>query len=207
MSQQPNILTAHEPMVDGQNRPTRTWWRFFDSIKNQSGTTATPLQVKQSLFLSETTVSSGGTISSPDLAPRTLIGNTDTVAASAEAVPIGASLSTASGSLDVQPVAGLSLYGNGGTIAATGSSIAISTNLQFVNGSTLDTVGTNNTDLEVLVQTIRPPAGQLASLEQRMALLEINIGLIRDQRGGIAALQSAVAEAKVLSFLSDRRSP
>jgi hypothetical protein len=166
MAKQPQILSPREPLTDGQNNVTRSWFRFFNSLSGATGTVATPLVVKANAILNDATVSSGGTISSPDLPPSTLLGNGGAAAAQPGTVDVGLSLSLSGGTLDAAPLPPGTLSGNPGSEAAPPVAVTPGSGLALSAAGVLTATG--NSDDEVAIYSLRDTRGEIASLERKV---------------------------------------
>lgn len=196
MANTPTIIAPREPLVDSTGKITHAWFRALSGLFGNSGTVATPLVVAPSVFLNEGTVSSGGTISSPDLPAGTLIGNSDTIAGQASTLDIGPSLLLSAGTLSVAPIPAGMLSGNSGTAAAPPGPIEVAGNL-ILSGGTL--IGTANTDDETLLYSIRDTRGQIATKDHHVAALETLLHSLPDRSGEIATLDRKVNNAPTLA--------
>lgn len=163
----PEILTPREQLVDSGGKVTRSWWRAFNALFENSGKLASPLTVDGSAILNAATLTSGGTISSPDIPARTLIGNAGAAAAQPAVVEIGSSLATNNGTIDVLSVPPGVLLGNPGSVTATPSPIAVGANL-ILSAGVLSANSTNSDD-QTLAYSIRDTRGQAATLERKVA--------------------------------------
>lgn len=197
MAPKPFILSSHEPLVDQTGRIRPAWFPQLSALFGNSGTVSAPLVVQSSLFLNEATVSSGGTISSPDLPAGTLIGNGGKAAGPPETLDVGPSLSLSAGTLGIAPLAGGTLLGNSGPAAATPGPIVPGANLTLSNGTL---AATGDVDDQALLYSIRDTRGQIARTDHRVAALETMLHSIRDSRGQIAALERRVNDALTLAL-------
>ena len=229
MANNPNILSIKEPVVDSRGFMTRTWYRFMDSLLNQSGSTASPLIVPQNTILNAGDFTSGGTITIAEQPPRTLLGNSGTVAAEPTAQVVDASLSFESGTLAAVSIPAGTLLGNSGTASAAAGAIALGTNLSL-SGNTLNasTSAPDDQTVSFSIQDARAPVAALnarlaavesllwsvedgraglCSFSARLTAVESLLWSIRDQRAQIAALQRQLNDTTTLSLLTTRSPP
>lgn len=161
--QQTQILSPREPLTDGQGNVTRSWWRFFNGLYGIAGSLANPLTVTPNALLNAATLTTGGTISSPELPPQTLIGNASAVEALPAVVPIGASLSTVGGSLNVAPIARGTLAGNPKTAAAAPTAVSVGTGLTLSGDVLSATPNTSGDDALTLAMVTRSSGSSAAA--------------------------------------------
>lgn len=127
------IPSFHEPFInpnDG-NKITRTWYRLLGALTKLSGVLAQPILVGTNPFFVGGELNSGSTLEAASIPAGTLLGNSSTIAAAADIVPIDSSLSL-DGSLGVASIAGFSLLGNAGSVAAQPGAIAIGPGLTLL---------------------------------------------------------------------------
>lgn len=165
MPPKPTILHIREPFLDAAGRVSRTWYRFLDSLTSGVGATSEPLVVQDNAILVGGTVSSGGTITSPDLPPSTLIGNGDTIAAAPTTIGIDPSLSLSGDILSIAPLPPRTLMGNSASELAPPGAIIVGSNLSLA-GSVLSATG--DEDDETLLYSIRDTRGEIADLQRQV---------------------------------------
>lgn len=163
----PEILTPREQLVDPNGKITRAWWRALNLLFKNSGTLAAPLTIDGNAILNAATISSGGTISSPELPAHSLIGNPTAAPAQPAIVTIGASLATNDGTIDVQPLPARTLSGNPGDAPAAPSAVLVGANL-YISGGALNAVAGSSDD-STLAYSIRDTRGQAATLERKLS--------------------------------------
>lgn len=152
MAQPPTTLSPKEPLTDAEGRPTRSWWRFFNSLSGLSGSLANPVIIPPNSIFTSGEINSGSTITVANSPPHTLLGNGTNVAAQPVPVQIDASLAFPGGKLAVASLPVQTLSGNPGFAAAPPSPITLGPGLTF-NGSELDVITTSGSGL-ALAQTI-----------------------------------------------------
>jgi hypothetical protein len=157
MTIKPIILAPREQFTDKDGNIARSWWRALNTLFNNSGTLASPLVTTASAVLSAADLSSGGTISAPDMPAETLLGNATATAAQPGTVEVGSSLAFNSGTINLASLPAGTLLGNGGSLAAVPSEVAIGSNLTLASGtlSVSDSIDTT------YAYTIRDTRGQV----------------------------------------------
>lgn len=135
MTTKPIILAPREQFTDREGNITRSWWRTLNTLFNQSGTLASPLVTKASAVLNAADLSSGGTISAPDMPAETLLGNASATAAQPGTVEVGSAFAFNNGTINLTTLAAGFLLGNGGSVASVPTDVAIGTNLTLSDGT------------------------------------------------------------------------
>lgn len=176
MTVKPVILAPREPLTDSAGNISRSWWRTLNTLFQQSGTTATPLVTVNSVLFNAAELSSGGTISTPNLTAESLIGNPAATAAQPVSVAVSDNFAFSAGTLDLAPLPAGTLLGNGGYVSAAPGEVDIGSNLTLASG-TLDV------------------SADGALIDQSYAYS------IRDTRGEVGSVGSLAADALTLALL------
>jgi hypothetical protein len=134
MTQQSNILTTREQIADKNGYVTRSWWRFFNSLKDAAANGITSFIIGPNSFLTPGTITNGATITAASIADQTLLGNSSGAPAAASPQQVGGSLSLAAGTLGIAPIAGGTLLGNSGSADAVPGAVAVGDGLLLTAG-------------------------------------------------------------------------
>lgn len=141
MAQNPNILSPREALVDNKGVVTRSWWRFFNALGQNSGTLAQGVTIAPNSVITPGTINAGSTVTPADIPKDTLLGNSTGGDAPASPQQIGPSLELNNGKLAVASIPGGTLSGNGGIGPAPPGAIIVSTGLSL-SGNMLTAVPT-----------------------------------------------------------------
>jgi hypothetical protein len=168
LTEKPVILAPREPLVDRSGQISRSWWRALNGLFEQSGTLAKALVTNPSAVLASVDVSSGGTISAPDLAAKSLIGNPADTTAQPVAIAVSDSFALNSGTLDLASLAAGTLSGNGGLFSAPPGAVRVGSNLTLANG-TLDVSSTSDMTDQTYAYSIRDTRGPVNTADRAAA--------------------------------------
>lgn len=212
MAQQPNILTPREPLSDpildsrgqptGKSTVTRPWYRFFDSLNGLAGKLLNPVVIADNSIITPGDINSGSTVTLADSPARTLLGNSQNIPAQPTPQVVDTSLSFENGSLGAASLPPLTLSGNASTEVAKPGPIFLAPSL-FFTGNTLNALGSSTAEDQTWVATIRDTRGQVDTAEQRISMLELDFGSIRDMRGPVASLSRRVDDVFTMSMLAN----
>lgn len=161
MAKSPILPPNRDSIVEKDGTPSRPFWRFLNSLVNNNGTLANPVVVSGNAVLNEVSIESGGTISSPDLPPSTLVGNGGATAAQPSVVTVGASLSLTDDVLSLALLPGGTLFGNSGALTSVPEAITVGDYLSFSSGQLSFTVTNLTAMVETLGTTVPTVSGQL----------------------------------------------
>ena len=153
MSNPNDNLSPREPFVDQKGLITRSWWRKLNELFQQTGTTANPLVVQESVIQTGGVFSDGGTIVTPNIPAETLLGNPANESTQPTTIAIDPSLSFNGDTLGVTPIAPGTLFGNPGSVVASAVQVAVGTGLTLdpVNGLQATGATSGDTTLEYLI--------------------------------------------------------
>lgn len=184
MSTENPILTPREPLTKKGDELNRSWWRWFDAITRGLGKLASPITVAGNAILNSATINSGGTISSPNLAAHTLVGNPGTAAAQPQAVGLDGTMgfvNNGSIGLAVAPSQTVLGTGNGGqpTPLPLGGSLLIVNGVLTDSGGVIPPGTVDDAGLYALDDT----RNRAAVLEQKVSELA-SLTMAMSSRGG-----------------------
>lgn len=140
MADRQGILQPREPFLDGKGPvekqgPSRSWWRFLNSLDTMAGQLAQPVVIPPNNILVSGDITSGSTVEIVSLPPGTILGNSSNIVAQPVPVPIGGGLKIDGSGLAAADLAAMSLAGNPNAVVGPPQTIIIGENLILVSGT------------------------------------------------------------------------